>query len=85
MYGVLGWLTGALFIPSLALFLGVAAGSGKPFEALYVLWMYILTQKAPAFDFAGMTQGSPLYIYAPLAVALFVLALFIRRWQLKKR
>lgn len=84
-FSILGWFTGAMFIPSLALALGAFTGSSKPFEALYVLWMYILTQKAPAFDFAGITPKSPLYIYAPLAVGLFTLALFVRQRQLTNR
>ena len=84
-FSILGWLTGALFIPSLALALGVVTGSSKAFEALYVFWMYILTQKAVAFDFAGMTPAAPLHIYAPLAIALLALALFARQRQLTKR
>jgi hypothetical protein len=47
--------------------------------------MYILTQKAPAFDFAGISPESPLYIYAPLAIGLFALALLVRQRQLGKR
>ena len=44
---ILGWITGALFIPSLALAFGTLTGSSKAFEVLYVLWMYLLTQKCP--------------------------------------
>jgi hypothetical protein len=84
-FSVLGWLTGVMFIPSLALVIGTFTGSSKPFEALYILWMYILTQKAPAFDFAGMTTESPLHIYLPLAVGLFALALLVRERQLTNR
>jgi hypothetical protein len=47
--------------------------------------MYILTQKAPAFDFAGITPESPLHIYLPLAVGLFALALLVRQRQLTNR
>jgi ABC-type transport system involved in multi-copper enzyme maturation permease subunit len=84
-FSILGWLTGTLFIPSLALVLGTLTGSGKLFEVLYVFWMYILTQKVPFFDFVGMTSESPLYVYAPLAVGLFAFAMFARHWQLKCR
>lgn len=73
------------FIPSLALFLGVLAGSSKVFEALYVLWMYLLFQKAQPFDFMGLTPASPLYIYAPLAIGLIIATLFARQKQLKNR
>jgi len=78
----LGWLTGAAFIPSLALALGTLTGSGKAFEAVYVLWMYMLTQRVPSLDFVGMTAHSPLYVYAPLALVLFAIAALARQWQL---
>jgi len=80
---ILGWVTGALFIPSLALAFGTLTGSSKAFEVLYVLWMYLLTQNLPMFDFAGLTPKSPLYLYAPLALLLLALAIFARRRQLR--
>ena len=84
-FSILGWLTGILFIPSLALALGVVTGSSKAFEVLYIFWMYTLTQKFPALDFAGMTPEAPLYFYVPLAIGLFALAIFARQRQLTKR
>ncbi|CAG0995055.1 hypothetical protein ANRL3_03062 [Anaerolineae bacterium] len=77
-----GWLTGAVFIPSLALALGILTGSGKAFEVLYVAWMYMLAQKAPPLDFIGLTPDSPWYIYAPVALALLVVAALARQRQL---
>lgn len=82
---LLPWLAGALFIPSLALALGVLTGSGKTFEVLYVLWMYGVLQRVPAFDFVGATPESPWQIYALLALALMVITLLARQWQLKNR
>jgi len=82
---LLGWVTGVLFIPSLALTCGVLTGSSKTFEVLYVLWMYMLTQNAPPFDFAGMTPESPWYIYAPMVVVLLIITIFARQWQLTTR
>ena len=79
---VLGWLTGAIFIPSLALFLGTLTGSGKAFEAIHVAWMYLMTQKVPALDFLGVTPNSPFYIYAPLAFVLIAIAALARQRQL---
>lgn len=81
----LGWFTGLLFIPSLALAAGVLTGSSKAFEVLYVLWMYLLIQKAPPFDFLGMTPQSPLAIYSLAAFALMVVTIFARWRQLKVR
>ena len=78
----LGWLTGAVFIPSLALALGTLTGSGKAFEALYVAWMYMIYQKVPTLDFAGLIPNSPFYIYAPLALVLLATAALARQRQL---
>ena len=82
---VWGWLTGVIFIPSLALACGVVAGSGKAFEAIYVLWLYLLTQKAEAFDFAGMTPESPWPAYLLAAAGLAALAAFARQRQVTGR
>jgi hypothetical protein len=79
----LGGLTGVVFIPSLALALGTLTGSGKAFEALYVAWMYLLTQKAAALDFAALVPGSRFYLYAPVAIGLLAIAALARRRQLQ--
>jgi hypothetical protein len=80
---LLGWLTAIAFIPSLALALGTLTGSGKAFEALYVLWMYGLMQNAAAIDFAGLVPGSHFYVYAPVAIGLIAVATLARRRQLQ--
>ena len=50
------WTVGALFIPSLALALGVWSGSNKAFEALYTVWWYIgPLNHTPGLDFVGTT------------------------------
>jgi len=79
---VLGWLTGIIFIPSLALALGTLTGSGKAFEAVYVVWMYAIYQRVPALDFMGMTPDSPWYIYVPMALVLLGVAALARQRQL---
>jgi hypothetical protein len=63
----------------------VWTGSSKAFEALYVLWMYMLTQKAVQFDSIGMMPESPWYLYAPLALILRAFATWGRRWQIQGR
>ena len=40
-HGLAAWAVATLFIPSLALALGVWSGSGKPFEAIYTVWWYM--------------------------------------------
>lgn len=82
---LLAWLAGALFIPSLALALGVLTGSGKTFEVVYILWMYGVLQRVPTFDFVGTTPSSPWHIYALLALALMVISVLAKQWQLKSR
>jgi uncharacterized membrane protein YidH (DUF202 family) len=58
--GLAAWTVGALFIPTLALALGVWSGSGKLFEVAYMLLWYVgpLNQVAP-LDYMGATAGSP--------------------------
>lgn len=83
LVAVLGWLTAIVFIPSLALALGTLTGSGKAFEALYVVWIYGLMQQVAPLDFAGLVPGSPFYLYAPAALGLLTIAALARRRQLQ--
>jgi len=76
--GLIAWTVGALFIPTMALALGVWSGSGKLFEVLYLLLWYL----GPAnhmgeIDFMGATG----LLLAPRTPMLFcaitaVLAIF---------
>jgi hypothetical protein len=78
-------LAGALFIPSLALALGTLTSSRKPFEVIYVTWMYLVLNEAGPLDFVGVTPNSPWQVYLLLAISLFALAAFARQWQLRAR
>jgi hypothetical protein len=70
--GFAGWMAGALFVPSLALALGVWSGSSKLFEALYTMWWYVGPMNhTPGLDFMGMARAgitTPLYLLAALAL-----------------
>ena len=79
---LLAWTSGALFIPSLALALGVLTYSRKPFEVIYMTWMYLILNAVPPLDFVGVTPESPWKFYTLSAFALFALATFSRHWQL---
>jgi len=79
---ILGWPTGSVFIPSLALFLGTLTGSGKAFEVIFVAWMYMLTQKMVFLDFMAYLPKGPWYYYAPLALVLLAITVLARRWQM---
>jgi hypothetical protein len=81
------WLVGALFIPSLALALGVWSGTSKLFEVIYLLIWYIGPMShVPTMDYLGATktgpaEGMPL-IYLGLTVLLTVAAVAGRKRQL---
>ncbi len=81
------WLAGAMFIPSLALALGIWSNSSKLFEVIYVMWWYLgplHPLEVPWLDFVGagntaITLGMPL-VYLALAALLFGLAV-VGRWR----
>jgi hypothetical protein len=81
-------LGAALFVPSLALFLGVASRASRMFEIVYLaLWYVGPLSKAPAVDFLGSTDaalqmGVPT-VCAALTGALLIAALGLRSWQLR--
>jgi hypothetical protein len=77
------WFAGALFIPSLALALGVWSGSNKFFEALYTVWWYMgPLHQMPSFDFVGGSRASSSpVLYMALAAALLLAACLGRRRQ----
>jgi hypothetical protein len=85
--GLLAWIVGALFIPTMALALGVWSGSGKLFEVLYLLLWYL----GPAnhmgeIDFMGVTglllpPRTPL-LFCAITAALALFAIVGRKKQL---
>jgi hypothetical protein len=84
MPGFAAWLAAALFIPSLALALGVWSGTSKPFEALYVAWWYAgPANHLPGLDFMGTTAASSRTpFYALAAAGLLAISYFGRRVRL---
>jgi hypothetical protein len=86
--GVLGWFAGALFIPSLALALGVWAKSSRPFEGLFTaLWYSGPLNRVPGLDFTGGANGTHTIeyacVYILLAAGLLAAAFWRRGWQLR--
>ena len=82
---LLGWGVAVLFVPSLALALGVLTGTTKVFEALYLLWWYMGSiEDAPPLDFIGAFSTSFAIgaVYVVLVGALLALAVFGRGRQL---
>ena len=86
--GLAAWLIGAVFIPSLALALGVWSGTGKPFEILYTLLWYAGPMHATVpLDFMGSAPATALtrvpLIYLALAAGMALAAVAGRQRQLR--
>jgi hypothetical protein len=86
--GLIAWLAGALFLPSLALASGVVSGTGKVFEALLtVLWYIGPMNRTPGLDFTGAASGPftirYAVIYLLISAALLAFAFFARARQLR--
>ena len=74
--GLAAWAVGAMFIPTLALALGVWSGSRKLFEVIYTLLWYVgPANQVPPLDYMGATGvTSPLvFLTATLLLAAFAL------------
>ena len=87
--GLIGWLAGALFIPTLALALGVWTKSSRPFEGLFTgLWYIGPLNRVAGFDFTGGANGQHTFEYAcvyfVLTAALLIAAL-LGRWRKLRR
>ncbi|MGB8541705.1 MAG: hypothetical protein WCD49_08725 [Candidatus Acidiferrales bacterium] len=86
--GLLAWLIGALFIPTLAMTLGVWSDSSKLFEIIYTLLWYIgPMHETLQLDFMGSVPGTastrvPAFYFA-LATAMIVVAFLGRKRQLQ--
>ena len=82
--GLIAFLSAMLFIPSLALALGVWGNSSKPFEILYVtLWYLGPLNKVPGLDFIGANSAGYPGFYIPLSMALIAFAFLGRARQLR--
>ena len=85
-HALLAWCVGALFIPALALALGVWTRSGKAFEAIYTALCYAVIQQAAPLDFMGAVQNSPRSnpaIFGLLTLLLLLLATWGRQRRLQ--
>ncbi len=75
-----GWVGAIVFIPTLALALGVFSSGSRVFEIIYLIWWYIgPLQKTPGMDF--MT-GTP-QVYLLVAAGLFLLSAYWRGRQVR--
>jgi hypothetical protein len=86
--GVFAVTCAAIFLPALALALGVSTGSGKFFEAIFTLLWYVgPLNHVPGLDYTGAANSllTVRYasIYLALAAALLVSAFAVRARQLR--
>jgi hypothetical protein len=86
--GVLAWCAGALFIPSLALALGVISGTAKSFEGLFTVFWYVgPMNQTRGLDFSGAARSThparDACIYLLLSAALVASAAVFRSRQLR--
>lgn len=82
--GLEAWSAGALFIPAMALALGVCTESRKSFEALYTAWWYMgPLHHIPKLDFMGTTpESSTPALYVAACVLLVLVACSWRKIRL---
>jgi hypothetical protein len=82
--GLLSWLACVLFVPSLALALGIWSGTSKAFEASYTVWWYAgPAHHVPGLDFLGATpQSARPYLFLFLTLVLVFVAYLGRRTKL---
>jgi len=87
--GVIALFVGALFIPSLALCLGVWTGSSKSFEFIYTLLWYIgPLNQIELLDFMGAlprsVEAGIWQYYLAITIVLFGLAFIGRKFQIQR-
>jgi hypothetical protein len=78
--GLAGWVGAVIFVPTLALALGVFSSGSRVFEVVYVIWWYLgLLQKVPGMDF---TSGAP-QVYLLASAGLLLLSAYWRGRQVR--
>lgn len=82
--GLLAWVSGAIFIPSFALSLGIWSNSHKLFEVIYLtLWYFGPMNKIDVVDYLGANSNGNIRFFIPLSIALIVVAFIGRARQLQ--
>jgi len=78
--GLAGWAGAVIFVPALALALGVFSSGSRVFEVVYLIWWYLgPLEKSPGVDF---TAGSPQF-YLMAAAGLLLLSAYWRGRQVR--
>lgn len=87
--GLFAWLVGAMFIPTLALALGIWTRTNKTFEVVLLIIMFVgVMNQLQIFDFMGSMESSAgkgmTLIYLVITLILLVAAVAGRRNQLQR-
>lgn len=78
--GLAGWVGAVIFVPTLALALGVTSSGSRLFEVVYVIWWYLgPLQKTAGMDFVS----GPPQVYLLAAAGLLLLSMFWRGRQVQ--
>ncbi|MBE9915611.1 hypothetical protein G8C92_16450 [Paenibacillus donghaensis] len=79
------WISGAVFVPTLALACGVWSRSGKAFEIIYLsIWYMGPLNGLPVLNFMDLSEGRNVYIYSVLSLIFYVAAILGRRQRLNQ-
>ena len=80
---LLVWFSAALFIPSLALAMGIWSKSSKLFEVLHVSMWYLALNRVNLVDYFGANGNGNIGIFIPLSLGLIVMAFIGRARQVQ--
>ncbi|MCP5098447.1 MAG: hypothetical protein GY943_23090 [Chloroflexi bacterium] len=84
---LLAVVIGTLFVPSLALALGVWSGVNRLFEVLFLFWWYLALNGVPALDFMSATVVAPTLViplvYLAASAGLLGTAVIGRQFKLQ--
>lgn len=78
------WLSGAMFIASLAIACGTWSRSSRLFQALYTGWWYLALSNAPNLDFTGITGQRHSFGFTVLSLGMLASAMLHRWWATER-
>ncbi|GAA3382019.1 hypothetical protein [Cryptosporangium minutisporangium] len=74
--GVAAWLAGAVFIPALALALGLVSGAPRLFQAVYLALWWCVVNGLAGLDYLGALAGGPSPLVVSTGAGLLLAAVF---------
>jgi hypothetical protein len=80
---LLVWFSAALFVPSLALALGIWSKSSKLFEVLHISMWYLALNGINTVDYFGANSDGNIEVFIPLSLSLIAFAFVGRQRQLQ--